>query len=266
MTSLDVADEREVLDRSFVVVDRNILAFKRLENVLPTDAQVVLPDAYFHEMAEAKRDRELDTFVSWIRKHAESVWIARYWWDLIEDERRSSSMASPTQIISEEWTRSLRAHAKDGEFAWPGDERQEFYEKCKAEFIDRSRAWTEYATANAVDLSSLQSSEQSLVEFLRDPTPVRTQISKWDSYMMGKPWASLIGAFPDRPALCRWWRIINYYNIMHSLGQTGDFENNWEDAQYAFTASYVGRFATDDRRLVRMMERIFPAVEILSSQ
>lgn len=247
------------------MVDRNILSYARPEQILPRGAEVVLPDAYFHEMAEAKRDEELDGFVSWIRKHAETVWIARYWWDLLKDERRSSSMASPTQIISEEWTRSLRAHAKDGEFAWPGDERQEFYEKCKAEFIDRSRAWTERVTDHGVDLSAERSSEDRLRELLRAPDPIQQHVRKWEPEFMLKSWSHCVGVFPDRPAICRWWRIINYYTIMHSLGETAIFENNWEDAQYAFTASYVGRLATDDKRLIEMMDRIFPGVTIFTS-
>lgn len=265
---MDLRVENEKLETGngpLVVVDRNILSYGRPEQVLPTGGEVVLPDAYFHEMAEAKRDEELDGFVSWIRKHAKTVWISRYCWDLIEDERRSHTLTLPAHVVSEEWTEALRAHATDGEFAWPGDERQEFYEKCKKELVERSRAWTEYVTVNDVDLSGLHSSEEALIEFLRDPSPIRTPISKWDSHLTAKTWAPLIGDFPDRPALCRWWRIINYYNIMYSLGETADFENNWEDAHYAFTASYVGRFATNDHRLIQMMERIFPAVEIFSS-
>ena len=82
---------------------------------------------------------------------------------------------------------------------------------------------------------------------------------------MGKSWSNCVGVFPDRPAICRWWRIINYYTTMHSLGETAIFENNWEDAQYAFTASYVGRLATDDKRLIEMMDRIFPGVTIFTS-
>ncbi|MEE8155348.1 MAG: hypothetical protein V3T53_10390 [Phycisphaerales bacterium] len=246
-------------------MDRNILSYGRPEGVLPSRGEVVLPDAYFHEMAESKRDEDLRGFVSWIREHAGTVWIARYWWDLIEDEKRSFSLATPTQIISEEWTECLREHAKDGEVAWPEDERHEFYEKCKAEFIDRSRKWTERVADDGIDLSAERLSEDRLREWLRASDPIQLQVKKWESDLMGKSWSNCVGVFPDRPAVCRWWRIINYYTIMHSLGETAIFENNWEDAQYAFTASCVGRLATDDKRLIEMMDRIFPGVTIFTS-
>lgn len=64
---MDLGVENEKLESEngpLVVVDRNILSYGRPERVLPSEAEVVLPDAYFHEMSEAKCDQELDGFVS----------------------------------------------------------------------------------------------------------------------------------------------------------------------------------------------------------
>ena len=266
-SKIKVVDDK--LERSsgpLAVVDRNVLSFARLEDFLPPNAEIVLPDAYFHEMAGAQRDEELAGFVPWIRKYGETVWIARYWWELIKQEERSAAPLHSSEIISEDWTKQIREHAPHGEFAWPENVRDQYYDNAKQEFIERSRLWTKHIEVNKVDMASEASSEEQLCEFLRHPQPIVPFIQKWYPDLQEKPWSNLIGVFPDRLAICRWWRLVNYYTVMHSLGYTSDFENNWEDAQYAFTASYVGRLATQDRRLIDLMRRIFPKAEIFSGK
>lgn len=267
-TLLGLKCKSEKLETSggpLVVVDRNILTYCRPEKILPEGAEIVLPDAFFHEMSESSRNEELPKFVSWLRRHASTVWFAIDWRDILPVEKSSSFLVSPLEIISILWTNELRDHARDGEFMWPDNTKDEYYENCRKEFIERARTWTKYVADNDIDMSEHDNDADSLREFLRDPTPIKTFLQKWESHWFKKPWSLLIGEFPDQPAICKWWRIINYYSIMHSLGQTKSFENNFEDAQYAFAASYVGRLATDDKRLIDMMGHIFPDVTIFTS-
>lgn len=212
-----------------VVVDRNILSFGRPEKVLPDGAEIVLPDAFFHEMAESSREEELPEFVSWVRGHASTVWLAKYWWEVLHEERNSIFLIGSNEIISLHWSMALREHANDGEFMWPENITDEYYENCKNEFIERSHKWTKHVADNDIDMSEQNKDVDCLREFLRDPSPIKTFLQKWEPHWFEKPWSSLIGEFPDQPAICKWWRIFNYYCIMHSLGQTRSFENNFED-------------------------------------
>ena len=83
----------------------------------------------------------------------------------------------------------------------------------------------------------------------------------------GPRWRAVLSVFPDRLAAGRWARIIIWYALMRSLNPTGhehEFENNWDDAHYAFLASYTHRIATHDNGMKRLIAAVFPSVTVCS--
>jgi len=51
--------------------------------------------------------------------------------------------------------------------------------------------------------------------------------------------------------------------MRRALGDTRKFENNWDDAQYGFLASYTGHLATGDKGLIKMVGLVFPGIHIV---
>lgn len=88
--------------------------------------------------------------------------------------------------------------------------------------------------------------------------------SQFDGIYRRPEWEKALNRFPDVKAFGRMSRMLCWYGMAIVGGQTHRGRNNYEDSIYAFTASYTGHFATEDRRLIEMVQAVFPHVTIAS--
>lgn len=251
-----------------VVVDRCVLSFKRVETIIPPHAGIVLTDASFAEEATAKRPKGSE-FNRWAKRFASRLFFARHWGDLSRMETEPGTFVHPKEIIHLEFSHELREVSKKSGLDWnltaPGvaehlaresETVRRFQSYCEAgslALLERSPEWRK-------ELSS----PERQCELIRQPRLVAEFVQRENPRMSGPVWSEQLNRFPDGHAIGRIARLVEWYRLQYSLGKTRGFANNYFDADYALTASYVGRLATTDEGLIAATEAVFPYVEILS--
>ena len=272
-----------IAHRTLVVLDRCVL-LARPELVLRPDEGIVIPDAYIAEMAEGDRtDTEPGQFLRWVRRFPERVYVAGYWWDLINAEGSCNRKARMEDVIRCGLTKKLRqivqaeplpdwsAGAK--ELAGWSDHgysvgRKQFLQLASLfrQWIDQDKPdfWAPMARGAATD--------EERMRFVRDPDQSAVIAPIWLEWMgydggryRSEPWQRQLKAFPDRCAAGRWARLILWYFVKWAVGETSKFKNNWDDMHYALVASYTGHLATHDKGLAEAMAVVFPDCAVRTS-
>lgn len=251
------------VDGPLVVIDRCVLAWRDVGRLMPRGFQTVLTDTFVREMVANPKKGESEEFFKWLRKHYGSIWVSRFWNEIAMEEHLSRRSIDPRRIISDEWTNRLRESAMSGDLQWPDDStdggdaysvhRQRFLnicESCYKFMLEKHPNWF-------VESSSIE--EQIRTVRADETIEILFSVDSWSG--KENEWMRPI-RFPDRLAMMRWQRLINWYAIVRTHRSSG-FENCWHDAHYAFAASYVGKLATNDTGLIEAVRAVFPYVDIL---
>jgi hypothetical protein len=267
--------------KNLVVMDRCVL-LQRPELYLCDDDGILIPDAVGSEIAHGDRsDRESTVFWRWIEGHGRRVYLGTYWWDVAAYECSVKKVAGLRQIV--QWPLTNQIRKVEGTVptraerlqALPGSDSERGYEWGRERFLELCRDFRDWIEAAQREwwnkLSGGTSSQAERVRWICDPLSAaamagtvaeRFGMSADADRYRSDPWQKALAQFPDSRAIGRWTRIILWYMVKWAAGETSGFENNWDDAHYAFAASYTGHIATEDGGLRTMVQTLFPDCRI----
>jgi len=262
---------KELPSKPLIVVDLSTL-ISWPTGFVPTNFDIVVPQVILDEVAGHETNRSENKFFNTLFAHPKTFWFATDMLDLVQRERSPSKTLPPWAFIDILQTIHLRQLIANKPTAL-----LERYKQSRSE-----KSLTDSYKANKRNLQEFQSTfipapgpqpewlrplcdkfdHEEMIAFLRDPTALLKCFGNFPKYAHPE-WQKVLTTFPDQKAIGRWYRIELWYCMMNMTGRTKDMANRWEDAQYAFAASYVGRIATKDDQLKQLVSHIFPDVEVV---
>lgn len=248
-----------------VVADRCVI-LQRVEQFVPADAEIVIPDVFFFELAQKKPLKEGPVFDAWVRKHADRLWVARFMRELEKEERASNQPVGQDRIIDLEATRKLRSSPKAGGFLWHNAITEDEDERRRAQFVGFCEQFSDLVNAEDPEWKTKFPDQAAQVDWIRNYNGIGEGVRLYNEQFRQPRWESVLKTFPDSLAVCRMARLMMWYALCFSLGKTRDFGNNFEDLEYALTASYVGRIATTDRGMKDAINAVFPACTVYDAR
>jgi hypothetical protein len=272
----------EVIHKTLVVVDLCLLR-QRPEKFVGDDEGIVIPDIMMGEIAEAGDEHRPGSFAKWAARFASKIYIAGYLWDVMRHETSPNKLAPQLAIINWDLTREFRKQIQDWE-QWSARFEQlrrhglKEHEKEKARFQELEDLFLQWASQQPEGsyfkrLATRRLSKMERIEEARSigaaadfaPTMMHLldhpdQLPRYNS----EAWHGALSEFPDRRAVGRWSRLMLWYVMCRAAGENS--RNNWEDAHYAFIASYTGHVATEDAGLREAVEACFPNVRLRPSK
>ncbi|MCH8823726.1 MAG: hypothetical protein IH984_09490 [Planctomycetes bacterium] len=258
------------------------------KEILPARYQYLLSDVVLAEVCglcsgdEATGYSYAEKLIRILRGNRGRIVVARQPEQLFEIERDPNTLISLQQLIHPELTTEL-AEAELPSFeelveiikdVVATDQSLHEYERRRGTFLDDCNAWAEDSRSQFEPklFSRLASNTELRRQVLREPNLIWGWIEARmthdpDGYgrFNSQEWRSALEHWPDRCAIGRWLRIMYAYGLWRQITPEGDdhkFENNWDDARYAFLASYTGWLATNDGGLKQLVADIFPEVKL----
>ncbi len=265
---------------SLVVADWGWLRARRGDK-LPDGKGYVIPDVLFHEVIGVyKIDPMKGTafarkLMDIVRANPKRFWVGLYWDALSRMESTPDAVLDATHIISHDLSAGLRDFAlivgsdiglRLAEFV---DYPESDYERRRSQFIRLCEDWTAWILERQPEeLKQMRGDVRAQTEWIQRPDQVVELVVRNSRRFDEPPWRAALSCFPDRLAAGRWARIIIWFALMRSLAPESnqhEFENNWDDAHYAFLGSYTAQIATYDRGLRRLVRAVFPSVAVVCS-
>lgn len=267
------------------VVDWNELRAMGPGVSLPADALTVIPEALFAEVATSssiephKAARKLASILK-AGDAAERVCIGRYWGELSRAEATPSTVLETRHCVNEELTRDFRKFivALDTDAL---AERilqigrgigNEDHERRRCEFVRRCDSWTAWVLEKHPGwLTAMGNDVEEQLAWIQQPNAVVDLVAQDSPHFDTSKWRKSLGQFPDRLAAGRWARLFIWYSLARSISISRgasslkaehEFGNNWDDAHYAFLASYTRRLVTLDKGLKLAVKAVFPYVKV----
>ena len=261
-----------------VVVDWGVIRALPKNAALPGDASIILADTIICEIAGS------DSPVNYARKFwdvlvatdASRLHVGHYWDHVSRQETVSDITLDLTAIINWELTTALREALALPAPDWvdritslSGSGEMVAYETRRRQFVAKCEAWTSWIRErNTRALNQMAGNVPDQHEWIRTPSQVTAFLVQDNPGRFDTPeWQAALSVFPDRLAAGRWGRILIWYALTRSLSPERDehaFENDWDDAHYAFLASYTGRIIVNDKELKKLVVAVFPAVTMES--
>jgi hypothetical protein len=275
-------DTRQSTDsRRYVVIDACVL-FSDLHNYVSGSDQCVLSHAIVSDIVGSERfSKHKKDFARWLCKHAGSVWVAREWVELKEEEDRGSDCSQRFCWRDDYGTSLLRRSIVDPGCNMEqqleqlaGSEVIEQFENGRSAFLELVRDFENFLRTEQHEVvrelfsTAGKKQAQSLIQ---EPLLGGVFPRKLDVRYSSDEWQRQLNIFPDVKTFGRVSRILCWYgqSLLRQTGRRGldelpkKFGNNYEDFQYGLSASYTGYLATKDRGLREMVEAVFPHVEVL---
>ena len=267
----------KVLATNLVVYDWGFFRGIPASGQIDSDHDIVLADTIFQEIANSDNP---PTFARKLfhllrsRGNADRVFIGQYWDHLSRLETEPFLQVDLCDIINHELTEEFRGVLQDRSFDVSkrildvvGEPEIAEYETRRADFLHLCEEWTHWVTETQADhLLQFRSNAYSQRQWIRRPDQITEfVISRNQGRFDGPDWREALSQFPDVHAIGRWARILLWYVLRRSIKPNEpahSFENNWDDAHYAFLTSYTKRIATRDRELRRLVTDLFEEVEI----
>lgn len=244
---------------------------------LPDDASFVVSDFTFLEATDGTTTRggsTIDKLRSILARpdFRSRVLVGHHWQTVVLEEHRTKRPSTRHATIDHHATQQVRIAPTDGP-RWADrlararkSDGYLDYVAAKSEFVARGNA---FATApeniRSSVLALLRSDTGALRQFMRRRSLVTDFLyaNRWSPSWRSRKWRHELEVFPDRFAIGRWARLLAYYGIRRLLApdETDDrFSNHFEDATYAFLASYTGFLASNDGVLRGCVNTLFPNV------
>lgn len=254
----------------FVVLDWGFIRSLGRSTVIPGDWQFLLPDIILHEIVDIEpRDdahKFWGKFMAFIDAHRSRIWGADYWAFVAKKfEKDFKRRAKLANIIDRGRTRAFRkSHAADD--AKVIQHLQNFHQTSHyAAYKEEQRDFVEFCNKCVVFIKEKppHSDNESQRKWIQNPDLVAQLITgpgKLRTTFRRMQVRHATG-FPDRWAVARWTRISVWYALQRwrqGNNPSAGFENNFDDAQYLFLASYAGHIATRDGGLKKAVEVLFP--------
>lgn len=266
------------IQQPLVVYDWGAIRGLARGDSLPTNVSPLLADTVFNEIANSKDPGgfafKLSSVLS-TPQVAARVCVGRYWGELSQMQTTPSTVLRAEDVVHAEMTAGLRQLLAQDSSDWPeriayaadGTENQE-HQELRRQFVSLCESWTAYISGKqGVELSRIRGDVRAQHEWVRQPELVTEFVVSRNPRYDRDDWRTILTQFPDELAIGRWARVIVWYALMRSLNPQGDqhaFENDWDDAHYAFLASYAERIVTNDKGLRRAIWAVFPSVEVAS--
>lgn len=264
----------------YVVVDLNALDTDLRKFVTPDD-HIVISHSMMSDIAGSNRYlKHREMFPKWYRERGDQIWIAYEWLELLDKETQPRSRTVGLAWRDDWLSRKVRLSAKVPSDSWAplfdqfqNSTERASYEQARASFVamcknfaNRSHTFLDESTLKRIRSDDFVA---AATELIREPVwggiwPRKFRKIKNRDYRSER-WVKALEQFPDTLAFGRMSRILCWYGLTYAAGSTRKFENNHEDSAYAFTASYTGFLATDDRRLIDLVSAVFPWVQVLTS-
>lgn len=267
-------------DKPVFVLDLNIIQSLSVDSsVLPTNFHYILPDTAVREVATTKLERRVPQLLKlydFLSLNKEVLFLSKYWQDISQSESFPGYGSNPESVIEWNLTRSLRndVFASKNEYlknAEQLDADVSEHQIDKDQFVKLLTTLAEQRKSNEHFTGRLaqemRDNIQHRILYIQQPKAISHWFNKHPNQKYHDPdWMKSLEVFPDIHAMGRWLRIMTWYEMMRTIDyKTKDFSNNYEDAQYAFTASYFQGLVTNDNGLKECVESIFPQITVFTS-
>lgn len=259
-------------DRHAVTIDLSWFRSRPTGNEhFPNRFCYVIPDAMSGEIAGLDGSNKaglVHKFARMLMLNADRTYLVLHSGEILRHELEKQRLTSLDELVNWESTNSFRdgtavsaqetvrrcTQNPEGLAPELDTKRHEFRKLMESLTTDRKSRETVMTEARRI-----KGDGDAEGEVVKDPEAGATWMKAHPGY--GNPeWQTRLCSFPDTWAAGRWSRLMHYMGIQHLLGRTRDFENNYDDLEYAFFASYFGRLVTHDARLKRMTQLCFPSV------
>lgn len=205
--------------------------------------------------------------MGFISHHRTRVWAAHQWHMISRGEYDPRVVIRVLHIVDAPLSAALRTTQLefliDKFHTASTDEAFVSYCQEKVGFIRMCREYSTFVRSH--DRDALDSSGADPVGWIQQPRLLADWLRKSNSKYADSKWDSALERFPDRLAQARWARLVAWYAAKHALApDQGDklLGNSFDDAEYAFLASYTKHLATIDNDLCTTVRTVFPDVKI----
>jgi hypothetical protein len=269
-------DARRLLKSSIVVPDVSWLYGRALGcELLPDEHQYLVTEVALREAVTATREtnRRAAQMTRILSANRRNTLVGLYWQDIDDRERSLTAVSGVQDIVHWDLTRDaqssetpvsvLQSRACDLIARGP-DAAYERYRDLTVEiaelFISQFRDSSPESVRRTRELGGLRA-------IVREPAIVVSLVARWFPERSSAEWCEALAVFPDRFAIGRWHRLTAWI-ILEALRRgaaplSHEMMNFFDDAHYAFLASYAGTLLTRDRGLARMTTDVFPNVRVL---
>jgi hypothetical protein len=254
-----------VLDLSWIrALPRNYRRFHR-------QVRCIIPDGLFGEIAGSDIPDQLgDKMYTLFQSNRGRMFIGTMWKTIADEECRRGRPIEAREIINHTATTSLcRCLADNGVKAWmwafratAESDRFRSNEIKRGEFLALAANFAEWFQEKSPEAVRSLGSIQRQRDWIQDPRLVAEAAGHFFPEYASDGWPTRLQGFPDRFAVCRWMRIIAWTCLKKATGATRGISNDWDDAQYAYLASYAGGLVTADQHLKKTMALLFPDVRM----
>jgi hypothetical protein len=212
---------------------------------------------------------KLDRF---LKLNVDRIHLAFDWSAIVSRETTPSSV-SISDLLHEEATSELRSGIRTGFSLVDAlghtllDRSNGEHELRRARFVKLCLSFSAWANGRRPEwIEILRAHPSARVAWIRSPDLVADFVARRKPSYSTPQWRSALRCFPDRCAVGRWGRIVAWYALQQAIKpdrREANFENDWDDAEYAFLASYTGLLATEDRGLMGLVAAVFPQVSVI---
>lgn len=262
-----------------VVVDTCRLLFSDISSVMTSGHSIVLPHAVVSDINGRPDARQLIAKLHrLVRSKPEAIVVAHTWGEVALMESQSGSAIQPRQIVDVRSTDSVRAFADSSESEWVQafddvrsditlgrykDSHQSFNNHCD----DFARWVKDRVSVDSTMLATLRSVQSDCWRAIRAAVVDSRLVSVWvnecaNAELLSRPIGTVSQDKNPDLAITRVAKILLAYSLLQVSGAMKDWNNNFDDAQFAFTASYTGHLMTKDKHLRKMVGAIFPDVQL----
>jgi len=269
---MQVLRDRALSRNSVVVIDWNWIQTRGANNCRMPDGWIgMLSEVVFSEVvgkafdAREKYCRVLFRFIN--QNHGRLV-LSRFCQDLVRRERPNKAPCEMAEMVHRSFSDELLRLGELSEddfcsrmLSNPMINRD--WERRRARFVAfASIAATKMAEELPSVVTGVGGNPERQVEDIRKPWMPAVFLQAVAARYRTPVWQDALSVFPDKFAIGRLTRILVWYLFQCGFGATKRFDNSWDDAQYAFMATYTKRIATNDRALQRCVRAVVPGVAI----
>jgi hypothetical protein len=242
------------MSRRFIVVDLGIMWDRsKYANIIRPVDRIVLPRGIISDILKsAEWQTHASHFERFLREHQRRVLVSHMVGPLAESEFKSGRPTHELGWIDSVATKAIRNQSLDSPLPWEAWKKSgvtQTDELARGDFLKFCYRMPELLNAHDPVLAKkLLAKIDPAKDVIRDRIwgPLLVQATQGMERFRSNEWLKRFRTFPDRYAFGRYSRLWVWYGLKHAAGQTKDERKNFDDADYAFAASYAGHLLTND--------------------
>lgn len=248
---------------------------------LPNQCIYLVPDAIFSEIAGADEPaKRIRCLLRWLRLNQDRIYFGHSWDKIAKREIRLDSPVSYLEIVNQAETSRLYKQVFAAENAdWLGaitgtrsTTKHSEYEDKRQFFLRIVRILERTGPDHIARVGNhgLPAHTDAMRTLIQNEDLAWSFASNHLQGYIRLDWESRMRVFPDHFATGRIARVFACIFLLASTGHTKGIANSWDDAQYAFLATYSKAIYTKDgnpgtlRGLAGIVSLISPETEIIS--